>query len=120
MSELADTGKIWSIVRSAMGTVQYLYERELTPSERDAFIDAHSSEYAEKIAKLCSPRPVPTSERVPTKADADCNGAVWWWNTSDACWAYVPWSANLNLKYWTFWQPTGLTRPDETPEEVKP
>ena len=56
--------------------------------------------------------PIPTIERLPTKADADCCGQVWalnpcttrkWWVTH---WTYLA----SNHRY-THWLPTGLTRP---------
>ena len=56
-AEPVDGGKVWSIVRSAMGAVQYFDEREISSEERHALIDSYASEYADKIAALYSAPP---------------------------------------------------------------
>lgn len=77
-----DTGKLWSLVRSAMGTVQYLYENDLTSSERDDFIDSHANEYAEKIAKLIS-------ERQATPRHEAVQPAIQYSTDYDALWHFI-------------------------------
>lgn len=61
--------------------------------------------------KSAQPAPIPTSERLPTEADGDCYGNVWWWNTKKETWILLAWSASLDDRCWPHWLPTGLTRP---------
>lgn len=60
-------------------------------------------------------RPVPTSERLPTAADADVTESVWLFNKMVSKWYLYHWR-DVETAYISHWQPTGLVRP----AEVKP
>ena len=62
-----------------------------------------------------APRPVPTSERLPTAADADVTESVWLFNKMVSKWYLYHWR-DVETAYISHWQPTGLVRP----AEVKP
>lgn len=57
-----------------------------------------------------APRPIPTSERLPTEADADCDGRVWVYGLDKNRWIMTHW---MNARRGDYWLPTGLTRPAE-------
>ena len=62
-------------------------------------------------------QPVPTGERLPTEADADCFGQVWGFSRSLKRWLTVrlmDYHALTSFKrFHSHWQPTGLQRPTE-------
>lgn len=71
----------------------------------------------EVLSVIEEPRPVPTSERLPTEADADCEGFVRAFNVVNEKWylyrvEHVVEDGNIS-----HWQPTGLQRPPATGEE---
>lgn len=59
------------------------------------------------------PAPIPTSERLPTEADADCDGRVFVWMHASRgkCWLMTHW---LNARHGDYWLPTGLHKPADT------
>ena len=58
------------------------------------------------------PAPIPTSERLPTKGDADCRLDVW--AKRGGIWKLMPFDF-VSPDYDECWLPTGLTRP-QNPE----
>lgn len=65
-------------------------------------------------APQAQPAPIPTSERLPTRDDADYNDYVWWWCANPAAWElrhYRDGYVQLCQRYYTHWLPTGLTMP---------
>lgn len=63
-------------------------------------------------AQQPAPRPVPTSERLPTAADADVTESVWLFNKMVSKWYLYHWR-DVETAYISHWQPTGLVRPAE-------
>ena len=61
--------------------------------------------------------PIPTSERLPTEADAGYGSCVWWYSPTTG-WEIGSWCmwAWENTSQFTHWLPTGLRKPAE-PEE---
>jgi hypothetical protein len=58
--------------------------------------------------------PIPTSERLPTEADADPWNRVAWYDDMRGTWILSDWSTPPFKQDWfgaTHWQPTGLQRP---------
>lgn len=55
-------------------------------------------------------QPIPTSERLPTEADADCDGRVFVWMHASRgkCWLMTHW---MNARHGDYWLPTGLKMP---------
>lgn len=65
-------------------------------------------------APQAQPAPIPTSERLPTRDDADDSDHVWWWCSSPGQWElrhYIDGFVQLYRRMYTHWLPTGLTRP---------
>lgn len=59
-------------------------------------------------------QPIPTGERLPTKADADCFGKVWARMVVEGKFHMHPVKMILSVPdAFDFWLPTGLTRPAE-------
>lgn len=54
--------------------------------------------------------PIPTAERLPTEADADCDGRVFVWMHASRgkCWLMTHW---LNARHGDYWLPIGLKMP---------
>lgn len=63
-------------------------------------------------APQAQPAPIPTSERLPRDADADCAGFVWMYSRAFNAWAIEHWEA-VTVDLHSHWLPTGLTRPAE-------
>ena len=59
----------------------------------------------------CTPAPVPTSERLPTEADAGETGLIWWWSSLYSRFDLYSWNNQAARRTSKYWQPTGLTRP---------
>jgi hypothetical protein len=60
------------------------------------------------------PAPIPTCERLPTKADADWMGFIYAFASDGSGWGLWEWiHVADDPDYLTHWLPTGLTRPAE-------
>lgn len=84
------------------------------PSGDSQFIVSVSGSILGGIASMLDkkqqeqPAPIPTSERLPTEADADCHGRVWVYGLDKDRWIMTHW---MNAKRGDYWLPTGLTLP---------
>jgi len=58
--------------------------------------------------KQAQPAPIPTSDRLPTEADADCDGRVWVYGLDKNRWIMTHW---MNARRCDYWLPTGLKMP---------
>ena len=112
-----DAGKVREIIRECIGevTTDVMYGRVVE-------YDKEADFFTNKISALlqAEQKPIPCSERLPTEADADYKGMVWWWSCTTEFdtekWSLAPWfneHCRKNTKTWTFWLPTNLKRPLE-------
>lgn len=82
---------------------------EFTPDVSLDFVKRALAEY-QHAAKQPTPRPVPTSERLPTLDDADPWGNVLAFSKIWDVWSFAHWGTIAKYGN-TIWLPTGLVRP---------
>lgn len=122
MNRLAEIGLVRSLSRGAYQTTEFgISVAAQQPAPRQVF----SKEWCMKMAELegdanisigfpPAPRPIQTSERLPTEADADCFGNVWARLAVADRYDLYPLRFVMSCpEAFDYWQPTGLTRPAE-------
>lgn len=98
---------------AAVALIRTLIANMKGPDGFATWKDAAVAERLRRVnAQLSTPRPVPTSERLPTAADADVTESVWLFNKMVSKWYLYHWR-DVETAYISHWQPTGLVRPAE-------
>lgn len=105
-----DTDTQAVVPRKLSDDMEFEYENSMGFSAQ--IVWDHMLAEAQQTEQAQQPKPIPTSERLPTEADADYSGAVFAFTAFTKEWVLQHWAHVADCpNAYLYWQKTGLTLP---------